>query len=348
MSNLALVSPFEHPVVGSFKSRVAMAAMTRSFATADHLCTPEIAAYYERRASGGVGLILTEGIIIHPSADGYNTVPHLHTEAQMLSWKPAVAAVHKHQTKIYAQLWHCGRISHSDYTNGYDVVSSTNRAASGLNRQNNKDFGVPRALRTEEMPEIYEMFCHSAELALAAGFDGVQLHMGHGYLVDQFLDARINDRTDDYGGSVENRCRFAVELLKAVIARVGAAKVMVRISPSRMMGGLYEWPDLYEMLDLLIKQFKELGLQQLDISCANADYFQTSGKIIRYVRPQWPHLLIGGASLSIENAEKEIEAGLVDLVTWGRSIIANPDFVSSVQQGKELKAFDDSMRATLV
>lgn len=348
MSNLALFGVFEHPVAGSFKSRVAMAAMTRSFATTDHLCTQEIAAYYERRAIGGVGLILTEGIIIHPSADGYNTVPYLHTEAQMLSWKPAVAAVHKHKTKIYAQLWHCGRISHSEFTNGCEVVSSTNRAASGLNRQNNKDFGVPRALRVEEMPDIYEMFCHSAELAIAAGFDGVELHMGHGYLVDQFLDARINDRTDQYGGSVENRCRFAVELLSAVIARVGAAKVMVRISPSRMMGGLYEWPDMYELLDVLIKQFKELGLLQLDISCANADYYQTSGKIIRYVRKLWPHLLIGGASLSIENAENEVQLGLLDLVTWGRSIIANPDFVMCVQQGRDLKLFDDSMRNSLL
>lgn len=348
MSNLAILGAFHHPVLGPFKNRVVMAPMTRSFATADHLCTPKIVDYYERRAKGGVGLIITEGIIVHPSADGYNSVPYLHDRDQMLSWKPVVEAVHKHQTKIYAQLWHCGRISHPDYTNGYDVVSSTSIAAAGLNRQNNKSFGVPRALLAEEMPAIYKMFSDSAQLAIDAGFDGVELHMGHGYLVDQFLDARINDRSDAYGGSIANRCRFAFELLQAVIDRIGVEKVMVRISPSRFMGGLYEWPDLYEMLDELVMGFNKRGLLQLDISCANANYYETSGKIIRYIRPKWPHLIVGGASLAIDSAEEEYKSGLLDFVTWGRAIIANPDFVERIHQGVDLKVFDDRMRESLI
>ena len=198
------------------------------------------------------------------------------------------------------------------------------------------------------MQSIYTMFSHSAKLAMEAGFDGVELHMGHGYLVDQFLDAQVNDRADEYGGSVENRCRFAVELLAQVIDTVGAGKVMVRISPSRMMGALYEWPDLYEMLDALLGRFKQLGLRQLDVSCANADYFQTSGKVIRYIRKQWPHMIVGGASLSIEDAEKEIANGYLDLVTWGRALIANPDFVQRVTNNIPLKRFEDSMRDTLI
>jgi len=348
MNNLLILTPPENSILGALKNCVVMAPMTRSFATADHLCTPEIAAYYERRAKGGVGLILTEGIIIHPSGDGYNTVTHMHTEEQMSSWKLAVDAVHKHGTKIYAQLWHCGRISHPDYTGGFDIISSTEHVAAGINRQNNKPFGTPRALRAAEMNVIYEMFCHSAELALKAGFDGVELHMGHGYLVDQFLDAHVNDRKDQYGGSVENRCRFAIELLSAVIGRIGAARVMVRISPSRMMGGLYEWPDLHEMLDVLIAEFKNCGLRQLDVSCANADYFQTSGKVIRYIRRQWPYFIVGGASLSVDDANREIAEGYLDVVTWGRAILANPDFVQRVTQKVALRPFDDVMRVTLV
>jgi N-ethylmaleimide reductase len=348
MSQPLLLTPLEHERLGSFKNRIVMSAMTRAFAKESHLCNPEIAAYYERRALDGVGLILTEGIIVHPSADGYNTVPHLYTQEQMDSWRLAVDAVHRHGSKIYAQLWHCGRISHPDFTNGFDVVSSTARAAGGLNRQNQKPYGAPRALRTSEMQSIYSMFKHSAALAMEAGFDGIELHMGHGYLVDQFLDSQVNDRTDEYGGSVENRCRFALELLSEVIDAVGAERVMVRISPSRMMGQLYEWPNLHEMLDVLLSSFNQLGLRQLDVSCANADYFQTSGKVIRYIREQWPHLIVGGASLSIEDAEKEITEGYLDLVTWGRALIANPDFVHRVTNRIPLDSFDDSMRATLV
>jgi N-ethylmaleimide reductase len=339
--------PYENPILGSLKNRVVMSAMTRSFASDNHHCTPEITAYYERRALGGVGLILTEGLVVHPSGDGYNSVPHLHTEEQMQSWAPAVEAVHKHGSKIYAQLWHCGRISHSDYTGGFEVISSTDQPATGLNRQNNKPFGTPRALRIDEVKSVYDMFCHSATLALKAGFDGVELHMGHGYLVDQFLDSHVNDRTDGYGGSIENRCRFAVELLSRVIDKVGAERVMVRISPSRMMGELHEWPDLDNMLDQLLAHFDRLGLRQLDISCANSDYYQTSGKIIRYIRTKWPHVIIGGASLSINDAEKEISDGFLDLVTWGRSIIANPDFVQRLTKNIVLRAFDDSMRNSL-
>ena len=113
------------------------------------------------------------------------------------------------------------------------------------------------------------------------------------------------------------------------------------------MGGLYEWPDLYEMLDVLITEFKNLGLRQLDISCANADYFKTSGKVIRYVRKQWPHLIVGGASLSIDNADQEITEGLLDLVTWGRAILANPDFVERITKNIALRPFGDTLRHTL-
>lgn len=348
MSTSPLLHPFQHPVMGTLPSRVVMSAMTRGFATGDHLCNEAIANYYAARAAGGAGLILTEGIVIHPSADGYRDVPRLHTAEQAASWRPALQAVHAHGTKMLAQLWHCGRISHPDFTDGHQPVSSTTAVAAGTNRQNGKPYGEPCALSADQMPTIHQQFIDAARRALDVGFDGVQLHFGHGYLIDQFLDARVNDRTDAYGGSVANRCRVAEETLAAVIAAVGAERVMVRISPSRSMGGLYEWPDMNEMLQHLLPRFDALGLRMLDISCANADYFETSGKVIRQVRSMWPHLLLGGASLSPEQAQAEVEAGWVDMVTWGRAFIANPDLVARMRAGEKLRAFDDSMRGSLV
>jgi N-ethylmaleimide reductase len=343
-----LLSPIKINHVVTFQNRVVMSAMTRGFADKKHCATPEILEYYEKRAKNNIGLIITEGIIIHPSGDGYNNVPHLFTHEQMLSWKKVTDAVHKYKTKIYAQLWHCGRISHNDYTNGFDVVSSTNNAAEGINRQNQKPFGTPRALRLDEMETVYNMFNHSAELALKAGFDGVEVHMGHGYLIDQFIDGNVNDREDKYGGTVENRTRFAIELLNSLIKKIGNDNIMVRISPSRMMGGLYEWPDKMTVLKKLLKEFDLSGLRQLDISCANSNYFETSGKVIKQIKKQWPHLLIGGASLTIAEAENEINEGYLDMVTWGRAIIANPNFVKLVEKGLPLKEFDNSMRESLI
>ncbi|BFO57662.1 hypothetical protein [Acidovorax sacchari] len=343
-----LLAPFTHEeTFGRLRNRVAMAAMTRGFADAGHRCTADIAAYYARRAQAGVALILTEGIVIHPSADGYRNVPHLQTDEQAESWVPAIRQVQAAGARIVAQLWHCGRISHPDFTGGLAPVSSTNRAAAGINRQNGQPYGQPRALLASEMPDLYRMFEDAARRALAAGFDGVQIHMGHGYLIDQFLDARINDRTDAYGGPVENRCRIVLELVERLLPICGPRRLMVRLSPSRMMGGLYDWPDLDEMLACLIPGLDRLGLRQLDVSCADAPYAETSGRIIRRVRPLWPHFLMGGASLSAEDAEREIAEGLLDMVTWGRAILANPDFVRKLERGESLVPMAPEMRGVL-
>lgn len=329
------------------KSRVVMSAMSRSFAGPNHLCTEEMAAYYERRAHDGVSLILTEGIIIHPSADGYNNVPYLHTTAQSESWEKTVTKVHAKGSKIFAQLWHCGRISHPDYTGGHIIVSSSNKQAKGFNRQNGKPFGLPRALELSEIPQIFDMYVNAADNAFKAGFDGIEIHMGHGYLIDQFFDSRINERTDSYGGSVENRCRMALELIEVLIERYGSDKVMIRISPSREMGELYEWPDLEDMLAYFIPKISEVGLRLLDISCAAADYYKTSGKIIRMIRANWPFFLIGGASLSSEQAAYEVNSGFLDMVTWGRYILANHDFITKLKTDQELLVMTDEIRATL-
>lgn len=342
-----LLTPLERPDFISLRNRTVMSAMSRSFAGHGGHATDAMRDYYKRRADGGVGLILTEGTIVHESGHGWQNAPLIASDAHAESWRKVVDGVHEGGARVACQLWHMGRISHADFT-GDAPVSSTSRAAEGVNRQNNKPYGEPRAMAEDEMPTIYGYFADAAHRALAVGFDAVELHAANGYLPDQFMDARVNDRTDRYGGSVENRCRFTLELVEAVLAAVPANKVLVRISPSRTMGGPYDWPDLDEMIGYLVPELRRRGLVALDISCANSIYADTSGRIVRKIRPLWDGVLIGGASLTIEDAEAEIESGLLDAVTWGRAFIANPDLVGKVERYEQWVPFEDSMRGTLV
>lgn len=339
--NTILLDPFDSELLGRLKNRIAMSAMARGCADNKHCCTKSLADYYVRRAENGVALILTGGMVIHPSGDGYNNVPHIWDRDHANSWKSPIKRIHKSGSKIFSQLWHCGRISHSDFTGGIQPVSSSDKQAEGINRQNNKPFSTPRPLKANEIPEVYGLYLNAVYHAMKAGFDGVELHMGHGYLVDQFFDSRINDRTDKYGGSIENRCRFALELIKAVLQKISPKQLMIRISPSREMGGLYDWPDMEEMLNYLVPALDRVGLRLLDVSCARSDYSQTSSRVVRLIRPMWKHFIMAGASLSHEQANKEIDSEQLDMVTWGRYILANPDFVSRLRKDGKLDLLPD-------
>jgi len=343
-----LLSSYEYPGLIKLQNRIVMSAMTRGFADKNHCATDLIKNYYEKRAQFGAGMILTEGVVIHHTGDGYNSVPHIENKEQADSWKSTIDAVHKYGTKIFCQLWHCGRISHSDYTGGVAPVSSTNKPAEGINRQNNKPYGIPEALTKEGIKNVQIQYLQATENAMNAGFDGVELHLGHGYLADSFFDSRINDRTDEYGGSIENRCRFAVELVEQVMKKYRANEVIVRISPSRDMNGIYNWPNMDEMLEYFIPKLWSLGVRILDVSCARADYYQTSGQVIRKIRKHWQGPLMGGASLTPSQAEKEIAEKYLDLVTWGRFFIANPDFVEKLKEDRPLVEFSPSMLSQLL
>lgn len=342
MNDYFFLKPFQKEGL-SIKNRLVMSAMTRNFADKNHCATDLMREYYARRAKNGIGLILTEGTIIHPSGDGYPDVPYIYTDAHMESWKKVTEAVHAEGAKIFCQLWHCGRISDPFYLNGELPVSSSVLPGEGVHSRLKTPFVAPRALQTDEIPGIVDMFAHAAENALRAGFDGVEVHAGHGYLLDGFLDNNVNDRTDAYGGSIENRCRFPLMVIKKVLQIAGPMRTAVRISPSREMNGLYEWPEKEAMLAYLIPKLDEIGLRILDVSCARSDYFKTSGMTIRQIRPLWPHILMGGASLPPREADEEIKNGFIDLVTYGRYILANPNFVGKITKGEALVEYSKDL-----
>jgi N-ethylmaleimide reductase len=347
MNDYFFLQPFEKEGL-SLKNRLVMTAMTRNFADKNHCATDLMREYYERRAKNGIGLILTEGTIIHPSADGYPDVPYIHTEEQTESWKKVVAAVQAQNTKIFCQLWHCGRISDPIFLNGGTPVSSSDLPGEGVHSRTKKPFVTPRALRTDEIPGIVDMFAHAAENALRAGFDGVEVHAGHGYLLDGFFDSTVNNRADEYGGSIENRCRFPLMVFRRVLEIAGHLRTSVRIAPLRELHGrFHDWPDRDAMLDYLIPKLDEMGLRILDISCVHSDYSETSGIVVRHIRPLWPHVSISGASLPPEKADEEIKNGLIDLVTYGRFILANPDFVEKITNGKPLTEYSRELLKTL-
>lgn len=341
-----LLEPFE--LFGlNLKNRVVMAPMTRCFSGPNHIPTNLMRDYYARRAEKGVGLILTEGTVIHPSGDGYPDVPYIFNREQIEGWKKVTEQVHIFHAPIFCQLWHCGRISHPGFLDGKLPVSSSAVKPDGVTSRSKKPYVTPRALELSEIPQIADQFAQGAKNALAAGFDGIEIHGGHGYLIDQFLDSRINQRTDAYGGSIENRCRFLLDVVKSVLSVYGSERTILRISPSREMDGLYEWPDMKEMLGYLIPQLSQIGLRILDVSCARSDYFKTSGKVVRLIRADWHHKIISGASLTMAQADEEIKNGLIDLVTYGRQLLANPDFVELLHEGKEPIPFQAEMLKTL-
>lgn len=342
-----IAEPWNSPLLGHLQSRVVMSAMTRSAAGPDHVPTAAMATYYARRAEAGVGLVLTESTAIAPIGDGFPDAPRIVTEAQIEGWRTVTEAVHRAGAPIFCQLLHAGRITHPDYTDGFLPVSSTDRPAGGINRRNNQPYATPRRLDESELPEVVDLFQVAAAAADLAGFDGVELHLAHGYLPDQFLDGRVNDRTDRHGGSVENRCRFAVALVRSVVQQLGPERVIARMSPSRWMDGLYDWPDLDDMIAHLLPALETAGLRMLDISCARSDYAATSGRIVRMARPLWPHLLMAGASLSQDDAQAEIDAGLVDMVTYGRPLLANHDLVRRFRDRLPVTEFEPRMLDTL-
>ena len=323
----------------TLQNRIVMAPMTRSRALSQGIPSDIVATYYAQRATAG--LIITEGTSPSPNGLGYARIPGLYSPEQLLGWKQVTAAVHEKSGKIFVQLMHTGRIAHPDnLPAGAEIVAPSAIAAKGdmwTDAQGMQPQPTPRALTTEEVKETIQEFVQAAKNAVEAGFDGVELHGANGYLIEQFLHPDANQRTDEYGGSDENRSRFLLEIAQGAVDAIGADKVGIRLSPYGVNGDLSNYEGIETLYTYLAEQLHTIGLVYLhlvDHSGMGAPVVPPS--VVSGIRERFKGTLILSGSYDAVRAEDVLESGLADLVAFGRPFIANPDLVERLKTGAEL------------
>jgi N-ethylmaleimide reductase len=321
-----LLSPIQ---LGPYElsNRVVMAPLTRNRAGAGNVPGSLNAIYYEQRASAG--LVITEATQVSPQGVGYPSTPGIHSPAQVEGWRQVTAAVHRQGSRIFLQLWHVGRISHpSLQPNGELPVAPSAIAPEGdaMTYQGMQPFVTPRALETEEIPDIVEEYRQGAENALAAGFDGVEIHSANGYLLDQFLRDGSNRRTDRYGGSLENRTRLLREVTDAVTGVWGSDRVGVRLSPGGTFNSMVD-SDTLGTFDYAVSALNEFKLAYLHIKESDEADVRHGGVYIpaSHYRATFDGLLMANTNYDKAKADAAIAAGDLDLVAFGKAFIANPD-----------------------
>ncbi|KDB06528.1 12-oxophytodienoate reductase [Burkholderia sp. lig30] len=332
-------------------NRIVMPPMTRSRASQPGDEANELmAAYYAQRASAG--LIVSEGTYIAPLGKGYAWTPGIHTPAQVAGWRKVTDAVHAAHGRIFAQLWHVGRLSHTSLLDGRPPVSSSPIQAKGVNVFVAGEGGStpgfvqasePRALSIDEIREIVDQYRAAARNAIGAGFDGVELHGANGYLVNQFIDSNANTRTDAYGGSLENRLRFLSEVAQALIEGTGdASRVGIRLAPLTTLNGCVD-DDPETTYLAAAKLLGELGVGYLHIAEADWDDAPLMPvEFKRKLRAAYPGVLIYAGKYTAERAREAIAAGWADLVAFGRPFVANPDLPERLRIGAPLAPHDRS------
>lgn len=319
------------------RNRIIMAPMTRSRAHSNALPSDIMVEYYHQRASAG--LIISEGIA--PSADGvgYCRTPGIYSEEQVKAWQPVLDAVHGEGGLMVAQLMHVGRVSNVlNKPEGSETVAPSAIAARGemyTDQQGMAPFDQPRALLLSEIPAVVEQYRQATENAYKAGFDGVELHCTSGYLPAQFLSTGSNQREDKYGGSVENRVRFVLEVLQAMISVSGAERVGLRICPDNPFNDLQD-DNPAETFETLLAQAATLNLAYLHVIRLR------SGRVdnLALGRRHFADKLIGNDSYKLEKAQAAVSSGELAAVSFGRHFIGNPDLVERWRSGQPLSQFD--------
>lgn len=316
--------------------RTAMAPMTRSRANSDGTPGPHAADYYRQRAS--LGLLITEGVQPSDDGQGYLNTPGIYTDAHIAGWRTVTDAVHQAGGRIFYQLMHVGRMSHPDNTPHHRQPVAPSALAPGeqmFTATGMQDIPTPRALTTDEVRATVADFRKAAAAAVESGADGVEIHAANGYLVQQFLSPNANQRDDEYGGSVENRIRFAVEVATAVADEIGADRVGIRFSPGGTLGGINEGEDVDGLYQALVTALLPLNLAYIHVmDWGRAD-------LLAWIRDTYQGTLIvnrGGAAP--EDLGKDIESGLADIVAVGRLALANPDLVHRLKYSLPLNEAD--------
>jgi N-ethylmaleimide reductase len=321
-------------------NRIFMAPMTRNRAP-DTVPNDLMRTYYTQRAEAG--LIITEGAQISQQAVGYPATPGIHTDAQVAGWKAITDAVHDRGGHIFCQLWHCGRISHPDFHEGELPVapSAIRPEGQAFTFEGLKDFVTPRALDVEEIPGIVADYAHAAECALRAGFDGVEIHAANGYLIDQFLRDGSNHRNDAYGGSVENRTRFLLEVVEAASEVCGADRVGVRLSPLNPFNDMRD-SDPEATFTHAVQALNRFGLGYLHITEMGRETPGAAGPDfdLGILRKAWQGIYITNGGYDKARATAAIASGAADAIAFGTLFLANPDLVTRFRLDAPLNEAD--------
>ena len=313
----------------TLSNRIAMAPMTRARSGPDRIPNSLMAEYYAQRSSAG--LIISEATTISEMANGWVESPGIYTDAMTEGWKPVVKFVHAKGSQFFLQLWHMGRASHSSFHQGLPSVapSAIKIEAEYIHTPSGKQpHEVPRALETAEIPGIVEEYRNAAERAKLAGFDGVEIHGANGYLIDQFLQSKTNQRTDAYGGSVENRYRFLQEIVDAVLSVWPANRVAVRLSPNGSFNDMGS-ADFREQFTFVAHQLDAYGLAFLHVVDGLGFGFHNLGEpmTLKDFRAVFHGPLMGNCGYTKESAENAVASGDADMIAFGRPFISNPDLV---------------------
>ena len=321
------------------ENRIVMAPMTRCRAIGN-VPNELMATYYEQRASAG--LIITEGTSPSPNGLGYARIPGIYNTHQIVGWKIITSAVHKEGGKIFVQLMHCGRISHSlNMPEVARIIAPSAIKAVGKMWTDAKmlqDFPIPEEMSAEDIANTISEFSLAAKNAMDAGFDGVELHSANGYLLEQFLSPLTNIRKDNYGGSIENRCRFVLYIVNAVAGAIGKEKTAIRLSPYGISGDMHHYPEIDETYKYLSEQLNKLDIAYIhlvDHSSMGAPAVPI--EIKKSIRGNFKNTLILSGGYDKEKAENDIQSGLADLVAFGRPFINNPDFVERIKKNWPLE-----------
>lgn len=342
MAKAKLFKPLQIGPV-KLKNRIVMAPMTRNRAANDHEAPTELhVKYYSQRASGG--LILTEGSPVSPAARGYIAAAGIYNDAQEEGWKRVNKAVHEKNGHIQVQLWHVGRVSHPYFHDGKKppAPSAIKPEAMAFTPDGFKPAPEPRAMSGEEIKETVEDFRKAAARSKKAGFDGAQIHGANGYLIEQFLHSSANQRTDEYGGSIENRARFLFEVIDAVAGEIGEERTSLRLSPSNLFNTGND-SDSKELYEYVIQKLNDYNLSYLELVEAMGDlsgHPHLVPNVTEHFRPLYSGVLMTNGDYSREEAIEVVETGKADMVSFARMFLANPDLPERFEANAELNEPD--------
>jgi len=336
------MSLFEPYSLGSLRlqNRIVMAPMTRSRALGN-VPNDLMAEYYAQRSSAG--LIVTEGTAPSPNGLGYARIPGNFSAAQVAGWRKVTAAVHNGGAKIFLQLMHTGRITHPlNLPNGAEVIAPSAVPAAGqmwTDQAGMQSLPTPRALEAREIPAVIAEYVATSQNAIKAGFDGIELHGANGYLIEQFLNPGTNKRADDYGGSFQNRNRFAVEVSAAIARVIGADKTAIRLSPFNTFNDMIgDYPEIPQQFEALAKELGVLKLAYIHIVA----YAKVGEPLLRAIKKAFGGTIIINGGLDKQKAEAAFAAGVADLAAFATGFLGSPDLPHRLKSGLALNALDPS------